>query len=127
MDCSSAHAMAGLIALKDRFDVAFGNDTDYDRHGIVVRGTGLLPPNHFLSAAVSYLLEHRPHWRDDLMVGKTLVQLDLRNSYEVSVISVRSAGGEVTVVPKAGREIKEGDTLVLVGKDEDLARVRGRE
>ncbi|MHC4937386.1 MAG: potassium channel family protein [Planctomycetota bacterium] len=64
-----------------------------------------------------------PNW----MVGKTLVQLDLRNTHNVSVISVRSAGGEVTVVPKAGREIREGDTLVLVGKDEDLAKVRGRD
>ena len=64
-----------------------------------------------------------PNW----MVGKTLVQLDLRNTHNVSVISVRSAGGEITVVPKAGREIREGDTLVLVGKDEDLAKLRGRD
>jgi len=61
-----------------------------------------------------------PEW----MVGKTLLQLELRNKYEVAVISVRNAGGEVTVVPKAGREIREGDTLVIVGKDEHLAKVR---
>ena len=64
-----------------------------------------------------------PQW----MIGKTLLQLDLRNTHDVSVISVRSAGGEITVVPKAGREIREGDTLVLVGKDEDLAKVRGHD
>lgn len=73
MDCSSAHAMAGLIDLKDRFDIAFGNDTDYDRHGIVTRKDGLLNPNDYLSVAVWYLYQHRPDWASDLAVGKTLV------------------------------------------------------
>src|SRR5213592_5100023 len=72
-DCSSPWAMAGLIALKDRFDVAFGNDADSDRHGIVTRSAGLLEPNHNLAAAVSYLFRHRPGWRADAAVGKTLV------------------------------------------------------
>jgi phosphoglucomutase len=73
MDCSSPYAMAGLIDLKDRFDVAFANDTDNDRHGIVTRSAGLLNPNHYLAVAVAYLFEHRPHWRADAAIGKTLV------------------------------------------------------
>src|SRR3989449_3618333 len=72
-DCSSPWAMAGLFALKDRFDVAFGNDADSDRHGIVTRSSGLLNPNHYLAAAISYLFRHRPGWRADAAVGKTLV------------------------------------------------------
>jgi len=73
MDCSSPYAMAGLIKLKDKFDVAFGNDTDTDRHGIVTRSSGLLNPNHYLSAAVWYLFQNRSSWRQDAAVGKTLV------------------------------------------------------
>ena len=73
MDCSSPWAMAGLIDLQDRFDVAFGNDPDFDRHGIVVPGTGLMNPNHYLSVAVDYLFRHRPGWGRDAGVGKTLV------------------------------------------------------
>lgn len=72
MDCSSPFAMAGLIRLKDRFDVAFGNDPDGDRHGIVTK-SGLMNPNHFLAAAVRYLFQHRPNWRTEAAVGKTLV------------------------------------------------------
>jgi phosphoglucomutase len=73
MDCSSPHAMAKLIGLKDRFDIAFGNDTDHDRHGIVTRGAGLMNPNHYLAAAIFYLFTHRPGWRPDAAVGKTVV------------------------------------------------------
>jgi phosphoglucomutase len=73
MDCSSPWAMANLVALKDRFDVAFGNDADSDRHGIVVPGAGLLNPNHYLAVAVHYLFAHRPGWRADAAIGKTLV------------------------------------------------------
>ena len=73
MDCSSPYAMASLIGLRDRFDVAFGNDPDYDRHGIVTRGAGLLNPNHYLAVAVSYLFQNRPGWRADAAIGKTLV------------------------------------------------------
>ena len=73
MDCSSPHAMANLIALKNRFDVAFANDTDNDRHGIVVRTAGLMNPNHYLAASVSYLFSHRPKWAKNAAVGKTVV------------------------------------------------------
>jgi len=73
MDCSSPYAMAGLIALKDQYDVAFACDTDHDRHGVVTRSAGLLNPNHYLAAAISYLYPNRPGWRPDAGVGKTLV------------------------------------------------------
>lgn len=73
MDPSSPYAMQRLIGLKDRFDIAFACDTDHDRHGIVTRSGGLLAPNHYLSAAIFYLFQHRPNWRKDAAVGKTLV------------------------------------------------------
>ena len=73
MDCSSPYAMASLIKLKDNFDIAFGNDTDVDRHGIVTKGAGLLNPNHYLAVAVWYLFQNRPGWKKDAAVGKTLV------------------------------------------------------
>ena len=77
MDCSSPYAMAGLIQLKDRFDIAFGNDTDVDRHGIVTRGSGLMNPNHYLSVAIRYLFQNRPDWRKDAAIGKTLVSTSM--------------------------------------------------
>jgi len=73
MDCSSPYAMAPLIQLKDTFDIAFGNDPDSDRHGIVTRSAGLMNPNHYLAAAVFYLFTHRDGWRGDAAVGKTVV------------------------------------------------------
>jgi phosphoglucomutase len=73
MDCSSPYAMARLIGMRDSFDVAFANDTDADRHGIVTRSNGLMNPNHYLAAAIAYLFEHRPHWRNNSAVGKTIV------------------------------------------------------
>ncbi|MBI3801019.1 MAG: alpha-D-glucose phosphate-specific phosphoglucomutase [Deltaproteobacteria bacterium] len=73
MDCSSPYAMAGLVALKERFDLAFANDTDVDRHGIVTRSAGLLNPNHYLAVAIAYLFHHRPSWPSQAAVGKTLV------------------------------------------------------
>ena len=73
MDCSSPSAMAGLVKLKDRFDIAFGNDPDADRHGIVTPSAGLLNPNHYLAVAMRYLLTHRPQWPVTAVVGKTLV------------------------------------------------------
>ena len=73
MDCSSPYAMTGLIGLKDNFDIAFGNDPDVDRHGIVTRSAGLLNPNHYLAVAIWYLFRNRPGWRNDLKIGKTLV------------------------------------------------------
>ncbi|PXV61299.1 phosphoglucomutase [Dyella jiangningensis] len=94
MDPSSSHAMQRLIGLKDSYDVAFACDTDHDRHGIVTRSTGLLLPNHYLSVLVDYLFRHRPQWRSDAAVGKTLVSSALidrvakrlgRRLYEVPV------------------------------------------
>ena len=94
MDPSSPYAMQRLIDIKDRFDVAWACDTDHDRHGIVTRSAGLLPPNHYLSAAISYLLQHRPRWRRDAAIGKTVVSSQMidrvtaklgRTLYEVPV------------------------------------------
>ncbi len=94
MDPSSPYAMQRLIDLKDRFTVAFACDPDHDRHGIVTRSAGLLPPNHYLSAAVFYLFQHRPMWRRDAAVGKTVVSSQMidrvtaklgRRLYEVPV------------------------------------------
>jgi len=73
MDCSSPYAMAGLIDLKDDFDLAFGNDPDVDRHGIVTKSAGLMNPNHYLAVVIDYLFNHRPNWPSNAAVGKTLV------------------------------------------------------
>jgi len=73
MDCSSPWAMAGLIELKDRYDIAFGNDTDFDRHGIVTPSSGLLNPNHYLAVAINWLFSNRPGWPAGAAIGKTLV------------------------------------------------------
>ena len=73
MDPSSSEAMQGLIGMKDRFDIAFACDTDHDRHGIVTRSAGLLPPNHYLAVAIDYLYRHRPRWPRQAAVGKTIV------------------------------------------------------
>ena len=73
MDCSSPYAMASLVGLKDRYRVAFANDPDSDRHGIVTPSAGLINPNHYLSVAILYLLAHRPHWPAQAAVGKTVV------------------------------------------------------
>jgi len=91
MDCSSPYAMANLLRLRDRFDVAFGNDPDADRHGIVVPGTGLLDPNAYLAVAIEYLLGHRDGWSPALAVGKTLVSSALIDR----------------VVARAGRRLEE--------------------
>lgn len=94
MDPSSSYAMGRLIALKDGFDISFGCDTDHDRHGIVTRSSGLLPPNHYLSVAIFYLLQHRRQWRKESAVGKTVVSSGMidrvtaklgRKLYEVPV------------------------------------------
>ncbi len=79
MDCSSPFAMAGLIRLKDDFDIAFGNDPDVDRHGIVTTSSGLLNPNHFLAVAIQYLFQSRSGWRADAQIGKTLVSSSMIN------------------------------------------------
>src|SRR5271169_1483464 len=94
MDPSSSYAMQRLIGLKDRFDIAFACDTDHDRHGIVSRSAGLLPPNHYLSVAIFHLFQHRPKWSKSAAVGKTVVSSQMidrvaarlgRRLYEVPV------------------------------------------
>ena len=95
MDCSSPYAMASLIGLKDQFDIAFGNDPDVDRHGIVTRSAGLLNPNHFLAVSVWYLFQNRPGWRADAAVGKTLVSSSMIDRVAASLGRrlFRGAGG----------------------------------
>jgi phosphoglucomutase len=91
MDCSSPYAMARLVGLKDQYQVAFGNDTDADRHGIVTPGAGLMNPNHYLAVAIRYLVTHRPQWRPSVAVGKTVVSSSLIDR----------------VVQKLGRQLRE--------------------
>src|SRR5438067_3449155 len=91
MDCSSPYAMAKLVGLKDQYQLAFGNDTDSDRHGIVAPMAGLMNPNHYLAVAIQYLFTHRSHWRRDAAVGKTLVSSSMIDK----------------VVRKLGRELRE--------------------
>src|SRR5215469_13032136 len=91
MDCSSPYAMARLVSLKDQYQVAFANDPDSDRHGIVTPVAGLMNPNHYLAVAIRYLLTHRPQWRHDIAVGKTLVSSSMIDR----------------VVKKLGRELRE--------------------
>ena len=91
MDCSSPYAMASLVRLKDQYQVAFANDPDSDRHGIVTPVAGLMNPNHYLAVAIRYLLTHRPQWRQDAVVGKTVVSSSMIDR----------------VVKKLGRELRE--------------------
>jgi phosphoglucomutase len=91
MDCSSPYAMARLVGLKDQFQVAFGNDTDADRHGVVTPVAGLMNPNHYLAVAIRYLVAHRPEWRPTVAVGKTVVSSSIIDR----------------VVQKLGRELRE--------------------
>ncbi len=93
MDCSSPYAMVRLVGLKDKYDVAFGNDPDSDRHGIVTPSMGLMNPNHYLAVAIHYLLTHRPRWTDRAVVGKTLVSSSMIDRV------VRSLGRRLNEVP----------------------------
>jgi len=93
MDCSSPFAMASLIGLKDQYDLAFGNDPDFDRHGIVTPSRGLMNPNHYLSVAIGYLFTHRPQWGADLGIGKTLVSSSMIDRVAASI------GRKVVEVP----------------------------
>jgi phosphoglucomutase len=93
MDCSSPYAMARLIEIKDRFDIAFGNDTDVDRHGIVTRSSGLVNPNHYLSVAIWYLFQNRARWHPDTAAGKTLVSTSMIDRV------CRHIGRKLTEVP----------------------------
>ena len=85
MDCSSPYAMASLIKLKDKFDIAFGNDPDSDRHGIVTRSAGLMNPNHYLAVAIDYLFRNRPEWSKAAAVGKTLVSSSMIDRVAASI------------------------------------------
>ena len=102
MDCSSPYAMAGLIAMKDQYDLSFACDTDHDRHGIVTRSAGLLNPNHYLSVAISYLYPNRPRWRADAGVGKTLVSSSMIDRV------ANGAGRHVVEVPVGFKWFVEG-------------------
>jgi len=102
MDCSSPYAMAGLVKLKDRFEIAFGNDTDADRHGIVTRSMGLMNPNHYLAVAIHYLLTHRPGWPETAAVGKTLVSSVLIDRV------VKALGRNLSEVPVGFKWFVEG-------------------
>jgi len=93
MDCSSPYAMAGLIGLKNDFDIAFGNDPDSDRHGIVTPTSGLMNPNHYLAVAISYLFQNRTGWRKDARIGKTLVSSSMIDRV------AKSLGRELAEVP----------------------------
>ena len=121
MDPSSSYAMQSLIGLKDRFDIAFACDTDHDRHGIVTRNAGLLPPNHYLSAAIFYLFQHRPQWSTSAAVGKTLVSSQMidrvaaklgRKLYEVPVGFKWFVGGLLDGSLAFGGEESAGATFV---------------
>ena len=92
MDCSSPYAMAGLIALRDKYQVAFANDTDADRHGVVA-SVGLLNPNHYLAVAINYLFRNRPGWSANAGVGKTLVSSSMIN------FVAKSLGRKLVEVP----------------------------
>ncbi len=102
MDCSSPYAMASLVGLKDRFTIAFGNDTDADRHGIVTRSMGLMNPNHYLAVAIHYLLTHRPGWPKTAAVGKTLVSSVLIDRV------VEALGRKLSEVPVGFKWFVEG-------------------
>ena len=102
MDCSSPYAMASLVGLKDQFDIAFGTDTDADRHGIVTRSLGLMNSNHYLAVAISYLLDSRPEWPKAAAVGKTLV-----SSHLIDLV-VQGAGRRVTEVPVGFKWFSDG-------------------
>jgi len=93
MDCSSPYAMAGLIKLKNDFDIAFGNDPDADRHGVVTPSSGLMNPNHYLAIAISYLFQSRSGWRKDAKIGKTLVSSSMIDRV------AKSLGRELAEVP----------------------------
>ncbi|MDB5308316.1 MAG: Phosphoglucomutase [Gemmataceae bacterium] len=114
MDCSSPYAMARLVGLKDRFRVAFANDPDADRHGIVTPSAGLMNPNHYLAVAVRYLLTHRPGWSASAVVGKTLVSSGLIDRV------VASLGRQLSEVPVGFKWFAPGlfDGSVCFGGEE---------
>jgi phosphoglucomutase len=114
MDPSSPYAMERLIGLKDRFEIAFACDTDHDRHGIVTKSSGLLPPNHYLSVAIHYLFEHRPLWKKEAMIGKTVV-----SSQMIDYVA-KKLGRKIYEVPVGFKWFVDGlfdGTLAFVGEE----------
>lgn len=109
MDCSSPDAMAGLVRLKDRFDIAFGNDPDFDRHGIVTPAVGLMNPNHYLAVAVWYLFRNRSAWGDSVVVGKTLVSSSMIDRVATSI------GREICEVPVGFKWFVDGLSAGTMG------------
>ncbi|MBO1254874.1 alpha-D-glucose phosphate-specific phosphoglucomutase [Alteromonas sp. 5E99-2] len=109
MDCSSPYAMAGLIKMQDEFDLAFGNDPDFDRHGIVCKGTGLMNPNHYLATVVNYLYSHRTDWPNTLNIGKTLVSSSMIDRVATKV------GREITEMPVGFKWFVDGLTEKTTG------------
>ena len=109
MDCSSAYAMAGLIELKDQFDLAWGNDPDFDRHGIVCRSHGLMNPNHYLAVVIQYLFTHRQQWPESLKVGKTLVSSSMINRV------ANALGRELAEMPVGFKWFVEGMGQSTIG------------
>lgn len=114
MDCSSPYAMAGLVKLKDQYSIAFGNDPDSDRHGIVTPSSGLMNPNHFLSVAIDYLIKHRQGWKTGSKIGKTAVSSSMIDRV------VKSLGREVYEVPVGFKYfVKElNDATICFGGEE---------
>jgi phosphoglucomutase len=114
MDCSSPYAMASLVSLKDRFQIAVGNDADSDRHGIVTPSLGLMNPNHYLAVAIHYLLTHRPEWSKDAAVGKTLVSSSLIDRV------VERLGRKIFEVPVGFKWFSQGlfDGAICFGGEE---------
>lgn len=109
MDCSSAFAMAGLIELKDSFDLAWGNNPDFDRHGIVCKSAGLMNPNHYLAVAINYLYTHRPQWPDSLKIGKTLVSSSMIDRV------AKSLGKPLAEMPVGFKWFVEGLSTSTIG------------
>ncbi|MDI6749539.1 MAG: phosphoglucomutase (alpha-D-glucose-1,6-bisphosphate-dependent) [Rhodocyclaceae bacterium] len=114
MDCSSPYAMASLVGLKDRFDIAWGNDADVDRHGIVTPSSGLMNPNHYLAVAIDYLLGHRPLWSQIAAIGKTLVSSGMIDRV------VQGRGRRLLEVPVGFKWFAQGlhDGTILFGGEE---------
>jgi phosphoglucomutase len=114
MDPSSVYAMARMIGLKERFDVAFASDTDADRHGVVSHSHGLLDPNHYLSVAISYLFANRPQWSESIAVGKTVVSSSMIDRV------VNKLGRRLVEVPVGFKWFVEGliDRLLGFGGEE---------
>jgi len=114
MDCSSPYAMASLVKLKDDYDIAFGNDPDSDRHGIVAPSVGLLNPNHYLAVAIDYLLKNRPHWPTSAAVGKTLVSSTMIDHV------VKRLGRKLSEVPVGFKWFAPGlfDGTIVFGGEE---------